>query len=94
MKDAKHKRKESAVIRLLYKTPVGRAVLKCFVNPAFSQKAGAFLSTYFSTILISFFIKKNHIDMAPYEKKKYCSFNDFFTRKRVSDKIDVYKRQR
>lgn len=34
-----------------------------------------------STIHIKGFIKNNNIDMSQYEKVKYKSFNEFFTRK-------------
>ena len=42
------------------------------------------MSTKASSKLVGSFVKKTGIDMSRYEKKKYRSYNDFFTRKLVS----------
>ena len=81
--------KEILLIRFLYQTAVGRCVLKIVVQPWVSRKAGAFLNSKFSKWLVPIFVRKHRINLAEYEKKKYCSFNDFFTRKRNSDCIDI-----
>ncbi|MBE5961867.1 MAG: phosphatidylserine decarboxylase [Lachnospiraceae bacterium] len=75
----------------LYSNYVGRLGLKILSAPVVSNLGGAFLDTWMSTFLIGPFIKKNNIRMSDYEKRRYRSYNDFFTRKikagkRVIDK--------
>ena len=65
----------------LYRHMLGRLLLKPLVTPAVSRLAGTLLSSPFSTRLIPHFIESNNIDMSAYEKRKYRSFNDFFTRR-------------
>ena len=75
-------KKKSKALQFLYKTPLGRGVLKIFViNPMTSKIGGVFINTKISRVKIKGFIKKNSINMNEYEIKKYKSFNDFFTRK-------------
>lgn len=68
-------------LKLLYSTFTGRLKLKILTRPWVSKIGGAFLSSPFSKCMIQSFIEKNHIDMSQYQKKKYRSYNDFFTRK-------------
>ena len=64
----------------LYSNFIGRCLLKILVQPFVSKTAGYFLSSKLSTLFISSFIQKNHIDMSEYKEVEYKSFNDFFTR--------------
>lgn len=82
-------KKEALSIRFLYGTMVGRAILKPLVHPFVSRLAGKFLDSGVSARLVPWFIKKHHIDMEGYEEKRYRSFNDFFTRRRVTERIDI-----
>lgn len=75
--------KETASVRFLYKTLVGRILLKLLTRPFISKIGGAFLSSCLSRFMVKRFIRKNNIDMSEYEDRKYKSFNDFFTRRRV-----------
>lgn len=72
---------QSKVVRFLYKSVPGRIVLKGLVNPCISKLAGRFLDSKLSVYLIPGFIRANKIDLNDYEKRRYVSFNDFFTRK-------------
>ncbi len=72
---------QDCFLKLLYSTFTGRFHLKILTRPWVSKLGGAFLSSPFSKCMIQSFIKKNKIDMNQYESKKYCSYNDFFTRK-------------
>lgn len=81
-------KKETLSIRFLYGTVAGRAVLKPLVHPVVSRLAGKLLSTRISACAMPWFIKRHHIDMEGYEEKRYRSFNDFFTRKRVAKPAD------
>lgn len=82
-----YEEKESIIVKLLYGNFLGRSVVKVFSLPMFSKVAGKFLSGKTSKVIIRKFIKKNEIDLSLYENKKYQSFNDFFTRKRIELKI-------
>ncbi len=82
-------------LEFVYSNIPGRMAMKLLASPAVSQVVGKFMDTWPSTFLISSFIRKNHISMAGYEKKKYHSFNEFFTRrlrlgKRPIDKEDSH----
>lgn len=84
--------KESVIIKFLYKTFLGRTILKLLVNPKISRASAKILSSSFSRWLVPVFVHKNNIDMKYYEVPKggYVSFNDFFTRK-MEEKYICYK---
>lgn len=65
----------------VYSNIPGRAVMKIMSAPKISRMAGGFLNTWPSTFFIGPFIRKNHIPMGDYERRKYKSYNEFFTRK-------------
>lgn len=67
-------------LRKIYTRFYGRVLLKALTLPALSRAAGAFLDRAASRALIKPFVKSNHLDMSPYVKRPYRSFNDFFTR--------------
>jgi phosphatidylserine decarboxylase len=68
----------------LYKTLVGRILLKLLTARWLSCVVGLFLDTGASRVLIKRFIRKNNIDMSQYKDEHYSSFNAFFTR-RIKD---------
>ena len=72
---------QDRLLAALYQHALGRIVLKPLLCPCVSKAAGCFLSTRLSKIFIKPFIRSNNIDMSPYEKTEYCSYNDFFARK-------------
>lgn len=84
---------DSESLKFLYCNPIGRLILKLLVRPAISKTAGYIMDSRVSTLAIKRFIKKNNIDLEEYEKKKYKSYNDFFTRKIKEErrKIDMNK---
>ncbi len=67
-------------LKILYSTFPGRLVLKVLTLPVFSKTAGFFLDRRISMVLIKPFIHFTKIDMHDYKRKRYKSFNDFFTR--------------
>lgn len=81
-------KKESFVIRFLYRTCVGRAILKIIICPKFSKIVSHYLNSSFSKWLIKLYIKKYNMDMNEYEKVEYTSFNDFFIRRRKNNYFD------
>ncbi|MCI9546187.1 MAG: phosphatidylserine decarboxylase [Lachnospiraceae bacterium] len=80
---------KKSVILFLYKTPVGRGVLLALTQSAVSRWVGAFLDSRLSGWLAPLFIRKYGLDMTEYGRIKYRSFNDFFTRKRCEEKVDI-----
>ena len=75
------KQKESLSLRFLYRTAVGRLLLKPLIARPLSKLAGKYMSSSLSRPLIRRFVKKNGINLADYEEVRYRSFNDCFTRK-------------
>lgn len=84
-------KKETRTVRFLYRTVVGRCILKILVQPWVSKMAGAYLSSSCSRWLVKVYVKKHQIDLSFYPKKNYKSFNDFFTRERSHQGIDITK---
>ena len=72
---------ESLSLRLLYRTEVGKKVLRLLTAPRISAFVGDFMDSPLSRPLIAPFIRKNAIDMRDYEPADYRTFNEFFTRK-------------
>lgn len=77
--------KESKLLKFLYCTKMGRCILKLLVQPPISKLAALYLSSALSRPLIGYYIRKYQIDMSGCEKRKFSSFNDFFTRKKYVD---------
>lgn len=67
-------------LRFLYNTAVGRILLRPLICKPISAIAGWFMDRRISSWFVKGFIKSNNIDMSDYEDRKFCSFNDFFTR--------------
>lgn len=72
---------QEACLRFLYKTFPGRVCLKVLTKPFVSKIVGCFMNSYFSTGMINSFVKNNNIKLSDYEKCRYKSYNEFFTRK-------------
>ncbi|NLL02373.1 MAG: phosphatidylserine decarboxylase [Mollicutes bacterium] len=81
--------KEDKTTLFLYKTFIGRIILKIITLRLISKIIGLFLSTRLSKFIISIIIKKNNIDMSEYVETKYKSFNDFFTRNIKQEKRNI-----
>ncbi len=69
------------MLKFLYQTVPGRAVLQVLSGRTVSKVTGKFLDSPLSKGIIPFFIKKNSIDLSEYEPCEYESFNAFFCRK-------------
>lgn len=59
---------------------VTRGLLKLASSRWYSNVQRMFLNSFFSTAMISGFVKKNGICLKEYRKKRYTSFHDFFLR--------------
>jgi len=64
----------------LYKTFIGRFILKILTRPALSKIAGSLFRSPASRFFIKGFIKRNNIDMDEYRTAEFKSFDDFFIR--------------
>lgn len=73
--------RQNKLLGRLYGTAGGRMALRVLTRPFISKMAGAFMDSPLSIPLIKPFIRRNGIDMSQYEKKRYWSYNAFFTRK-------------
>lgn len=71
---------QDKALQFLYRTTGGRLLLKIMTMPVISKIVGAFMDTSLSIFLIKPFIQKSRINLSEYRRKKYKSFNDFFTR--------------
>ena len=76
-----NKKKESAVLRFLYKNAVGRLMLRPFVSRGVSKFAGKLMDSRISKPLIRPFVKKNGINLDDFYSDSFNCFNDCFTRK-------------
>ncbi len=76
----RHREEESRMLRFLYDTRIGHKMLKIAVKPYVSKTAGKVMDSRISKVFIKRTVKKNDLDLSECEKKKYTSYNDFFTR--------------
>ncbi|MDE7364919.1 MAG: phosphatidylserine decarboxylase [Ruminococcus sp.] len=74
-------RGQDKALDFLYHTLSGRLLLKILTASVISEIAGKFMDSPLSVPIIKPFIRKSGINLSEYHKKKYTSFNDFFTRK-------------
>lgn len=76
--------KNLSVVDFLYRTVLGRILLKLLVRLEISDMASRYLSGSASKWMIPYFIRKHQIDMSDIAIPTggFSSFNDFFIRKR------------
>ncbi len=88
-----YEQKESGnlALKLLYKNPLGRLILKWLVNPSVSKISGKYNDSKYSKRKIKKFIKKNNINMEDFIEEEYNNFNDFFTRTVKEEKRPMSK---
>lgn len=77
--------KTSKIQKFLYRTLVGRLLLKILTAPVISAIVGKFMDSPLSIPCIKPFIRCNNIDMSEYEENEFRSYNEFFTRKIKSE---------
>lgn len=82
-------KKESAALRFLYKTALGRIILKPLSSRTVSDLCGRFLDSRSSKMLIRRFVRKNNIDLSDYYCGSFGSFNEFFSRKIKANKRPI-----
>lgn len=72
---------QDKMLDVLYSNAMGRCLLRLLASPVVSKAAGVFMDSWPSTLLIDSFVKKNQINMKDFERRRYTSYNQFFTRK-------------
>ena len=83
--------KQDKTLEMMYSKAPFRIALQALASPVVSKVAGKFMDSFWSTFMIDSFVKKNHIKMSDYERRKYRSYNEFFTRKIKSEKRPICK---
>ena len=81
--------RESAALRFLYGTAMGRLVLKLLCRPWISRLCGLFLDSGVSKPLIRPFVRRHGIDLSEYAGEEFKTFNEFFSRKIKADRRPV-----
>ena len=69
-------------VKFLYRTSVGRTLLKIMQKAGLFRVIARYLQTKASRIWIPGYIQKNQIDMQLFKEQTYDSFADFFARRR------------
>lgn len=69
-------------LNFLYNNACGRILLKLIINPVFSKINGIYNKSFLSKGKVKKFIEQYKIDLSEFEKEKYKSFNELFTRKK------------
>ena len=73
----------------LYSSRIGRQMVKVLIRPSVSKAGGWFLDRKISTVAIKPFVKTNGISLEDYEKNRFDSYNDFFTRRVKAERRPV-----
>jgi phosphatidylserine decarboxylase len=76
-------------LNFFYNNFFGRIVLKIFISKPFNKLVGLYMNSRLSINRINKYIKKNNIDLKEYEQVKYKSYNEFFTKKILSNKRPI-----
>ncbi len=87
----KNSSSQDKLLNVVYSSVLLRLLIKPLTLPIVSKAAGIALDSSLSRLLIKPFIRANKIDMRDYEKKRYKSFNDFFTRRVLLNKRPIQK---
>ncbi|MBE6944793.1 MAG: phosphatidylserine decarboxylase [Ruminococcaceae bacterium] len=74
-------RDDSKLLTFLYRTPLGRLILRPLCAPVVSRVVGRYMDSRASRRLIAPFVRKHGIDLSACRKQSFDSFNDFFTRR-------------
>lgn len=72
---------QDKLLEKLYGSKAGRQLVKVLIRPSVSKVGGWILDRKISTAAIRPFVKANGIVMKDYEKNRFDSYNDFFTRR-------------
>ena len=68
-------------LKFVYTHTATRVLMRPLLLPAVSRLGGKLLNTKVSAVFAGLFARTHGIDLNKYEKQKFDSYNDFFTRK-------------
>ena len=74
---------QDRMLEWMYGTRLGRVLVGVMIRPWVSHAAGWLLDRRISAVAVKPFIRNNRISMEDFEARRFCSFNDFFTRQRI-----------
>ena len=80
--------KNDKSVEFLYKTAIGRTIMRIMLKTHMDRIAVAYLKSPFSKPMIEKYVKKHNIRMEEFKKSDFHSFRDFFARKRNSITFD------
>lgn len=80
---------QDRLLSWLYGHAAGRILLRPMVAPWFSEMGGRVLDTRLSALAVPFFVKGCGINLTGCEKRRFRSYNDFFTRELKDGKRPV-----
>lgn len=69
------------MVKKLYRSTIGRFILRIITAAFISEIAGRLLDSRLSVVAIKPFVKRNKIDMTDFVVEDWNSFNEFFTRR-------------
>ena len=72
-----------------YGTFLGRLLLRIMITKPISNLAAVYMNSSLSKHKIKRFVDKNDINVFEYDDRRYKSYNDFFTRKVLSEKRPI-----
>ena len=78
-------------LKFVYTHTATRVLMRPFLLPAVSRLGGKLLNTKVSAVFAGLFARTHGIDLNKYEKQKFDSYNDFFTRKIKAEERPVNK---
>ena len=84
-------KKEGLLINFLYRTSLGRTILKILIKPWWTKLIGKIMNSGISNIITKYIMKKHNINKEQFINKKFKSYNDFFTRKKKEEYLNIEK---
>lgn len=71
---------QDRLLKRLYGCAGGRGLMRVLTLPVVSRCSGWLLSTRLSSLAVKYTVKNSGIDLSQYQKQKFRSYNEFFTR--------------
>lgn len=79
-------------LKFVYTHTATRVLMRPLLLPAVSRLGGKLLNTKVSAVFAGLFARTHGIDLNKYEKQKFDSYNDFFTRKIKAEERPVNRK--
>ena len=76
-------------LNFFYGNIIGRILLRILISKPISNLVALYMNSRLSRHRIKRFVNKNDINLFEYDDRRYTSYNDFFTRKVLSEKRPI-----